>query len=232
MNMLRSLSIAAAACCLFVALPASAQDVPPPGIVVRGEAQKSVAPDTALIEAGVSNFAKSARAAAEATNLAMGKVLLELKNAGIDGKDIQTSQLSLQPQYADRPGPSEVTGYVAKNIVSVRVRDVAALAGILDRLMVAGANEVRGISFTVSNASKLLDEARTEAVADARRKAEIYARAAGLTLGAPLSIAEESGPSVMPMRKMAADLSAGAQVAPGEQTLNVSVTVNWGIKAQ
>uniref|UniRef100_E6VIZ7 SIMPL domain-containing protein n=1 Tax=Rhodopseudomonas palustris (strain DX-1) TaxID=652103 RepID=E6VIZ7_RHOPX len=231
MNMLRSLSIAAA-CCLIVALPARAQDAPPPGIVVRGEAQKSVAPDAALIEAGVSNFAKSARAAAEATNLAMGKVLLELKNAGIEAKDVQTSQLSLQPQYADRPGPSEVTGYVVKNIVSVRVRDIAAVAGILDRLVTAGANEVRGISFTVSNASKLLDEARTEAVADARRKAEIYARAAGLALGAPQSIAEDSGPGVMPMRKMAADFAAGAQVAPGEQTLNVSVTVNWGIKAQ
>ncbi|RED22950.1 hypothetical protein BJ123_13922 [Rhodopseudomonas thermotolerans] len=232
MNKLSPLTTAIAACCLLVALPARAQDAPPPGIVVHGEAQKSVAPDTARIEAGVSNFAKSARAAAEATNLAMGKVLLELKNAGVDAKDIQTSQISLQPQYADRPGPSEITGYVAKNIVSVRVRDIAAVAGILDRLMVAGANEVRGISFMVSDASKLLDEARTEAVADARRKAEIYARAAGLTLGAPLSIAEDSAPGVMPMRKMAADFAAGAQVAPGEQTLNVSVTVNWAIKAQ
>lgn len=223
---------AAVAVCLLVALPARAQDAPPPGIVVRGEAHKSVAPDIAGIEAGVSNFAKSARAAAEATNLAMGKVLLELKNAGIDPKDIQTSQLSLQPQYADRPGPTEITGYVAKNIVSVKVRDIAAVAGILDRLMTAGANEVRGISFGVSDSSKLLDEARTEAIADARRKAEVYARAAGLTLEAPLSIAEDSGPVVMPMRKMAADFAAGAQVAPGEQTLNVSVTVNWAFKAR
>jgi uncharacterized protein YggE len=230
MNKLHSLATAVAVCSLMLA-PARAQDAPPPGIVVRGEAQKSVAPDAARIEAGVSSFAKSARAAAEATNLAMGKVLLELKNAGVDAKDIQTSQSSLQPQYADRPGPREITGYVAKNIVSVRVRDIAAVAGIVDRLVVGGANEIHGLSFTVSDTSKLLDEARTEAFADARRKAEIYARAAGVTLGAPLSIAEDAVPGVFPMRKMAAGLAASAQISPGEETLNVSVTVNWGIKA-
>jgi len=225
--------VAALAVAAFAAAPAFAQEPPPPsGLIVRGEAQIAVAPDAARIEAGVSNFAKTARAAAEATNAAMGKVLLELKAAGIDAKDTQTSQLSLQPQYADRPGPSEVTGYVAKNVVTIRVRDIQAVANVVDRLVTAGANDIRGISFVVSNASKLLDEARGEAVADARRKAEIYARAAGVGLGAPLAITEEAGPSVMPMRKMAAGFAASAPVAPGEETLSVAVTVTWAIKPQ
>jgi uncharacterized protein YggE len=222
---------AALAVAAFATAPAFAQEPPPSGIVVHGEAQRSVAPDTARIEAGVSNFAKTARAASEANNVAMGKVLLELKNAGIDAKDTQTSQLSLQPQYADRPGPSEITGYVAKNVVTIRVRDIQAVASVVDRLVTAGANDVRGISFIVSNASKLLDDARSEAIADARRKAEIYARAAGVSLGAPLAIAEDSGPGVMPMRKMAAGFAASAPVAPGEETLGVAVTVTWAIKA-
>jgi uncharacterized protein YggE len=83
----------------------------------------------------------------------------------------------------------------------------------------------------VSQASKLLDEARDKAVADARRKAEIYAKAAGVTLGAPVSISEEGNPPPMPYRKMSAGLQAGAPVAQGEETLSVTVNVSWAIKA-
>jgi hypothetical protein len=220
------------------ALPAQAQPAPPPlqqqqpAITVIGEAQKSVAPDIAQIEAGVSNMAKTARAAAEANNNAMGKVLLELKGAGLDAKDYQTSRLSIQPQYAsNRPGPSEINGYLASNFVTVQVRDIARVAGLVDTLVVAGANEIRGISFRVANPSKVLDDIRAEAIADAKRKAEIYARAAGVTLGAPLAISEDASPGVAPMRKMATSFAAGAPVAAGEETLSMTVVVSWSIKA-
>ncbi|ABD05068.1 Protein of unknown function DUF541 [Rhodopseudomonas palustris HaA2] len=219
---------------LVVAAPASAQSAPPspPSITVTGEAQKSVAPDIAQIEAGVSNMAKTARAAAEANNVAMGKVLLELKNAGVDGKDTQTSRLSIQPQYAsNRSGPSEINGYLASNLVTVKVRDIARVAGLVDTLVTAGANEIRGIGFRVADPSKLLDDVRAEAIADARRKAEVYARAAGVTLGAPLLISEDTQQGIAPMRKMVAMQSAATPVAPGEETLSVSVTVSWAIKA-
>jgi uncharacterized protein YggE len=82
----------------------------------------------------------------------------------------------------------------------------------------------------VSQASKLLDEAREQAVADARRKAEIYAKAAGVTLGAPLSISEEGSPGPMPFSKMAAGMAVSAPVAQGEETLAVRVSVSWTIK--
>jgi uncharacterized protein len=225
-----SLALAVAAA-TWLAAPAMAQ-VPPPAISVTGEATVSVPPDQAQIDGGVTSDAKTAREASDANNAAMGKVLLALKGAGIDEKDYQTSRLSLQPQYApNRSGPSPVVGYRASNRVTVKLRDVAKVANIVDVLVGAGANELGGINFMVSQASKLLDDAREKAIADARRKAEIYAKAAGVALGEPLNISEEggSGPPVF-RSKMAAPMAAGAPVAQGEETLSVSVSVSWAIK--
>jgi uncharacterized protein YggE len=157
-------------------------------------------------------------------------VLLALKAAGIDGKDIQTSRLSLQPQSAPNHSTNAIVGYRASNQVTVRLRDVTKVASTIDLLVGAGANEIGGINFMVSQASKLLDDAREQAVADARRKAEIYAKAAGVTLGAPLSIAEEGAPAPVFRGKMAMAPMAATPVAQGEQTLSVNVSVSWAIK--
>ena len=215
----------------LLAAPALAQTVPPPAISVTGEATVSVPPDQAQIDGGVTSDAKTAREASDANNAAMGKVLLALKGAGIEEKDTQTSRLSLQPQYAqNRTGTSPITGYRASNRVTIRVRDVAKVANVIDVLVGAGANDIGGINFTVSQPSKHLDEAREKAVADARRKAEIFARAAGVTLGEPLSISEEGAPEPVFRGKLAAPMAAGAPVAQGEETLSVSVNVSWAIK--
>ena len=213
--------------------PALAQVIPPAAISVTGEATVSVPPDLAEVDGGVASEAKTAREASEANNAAMGKVLQALKGAGLDEKDFQTSRLSLQPQSApNRSGPSAIAGYRASNRVTIRVRDVTKVAGVIDTLVGAGANEIGGINFVVSQASKLLDEARERAVADARRKAEIYARAAGVTLGAPLSISEEGNSAPAPYRRMAAGMAASAPVAQGEERLAVTVSVSWAIKQQ
>ena len=213
--------------------PALAQVVPPAAISVTGEATVSVPPDLAQIDGGVTSEAKTAREASEANNAAMGKVLQALKGAGIEEKDIQTARLSLQPQSApNRSGPSAIAGYRASNRVTIRVRDVTKVASVIDTLVGAGANEIGGINFVVSQASKLLDEARERAVADARRKAEIYAKAAGVTLGAPLSISEEGNSAPAPYRRMAAGMAVSAPVAQGEETLQVTVSVSWAIKQQ
>lgn len=226
-----SLTGAALVAAALLATPAPAQTTPPAMISVTGEASISVPPDLAQIDGGISSDAKTAREASDANNAAMGKVLLALKAAGIEEKDVQTSRLSLQPQFApNRPGPSPVVGYRASNHVTVRVRDVTKIAGMIDTLVGAGANEIGGINFMVSQSSKLLDEAREKAVADARRKAEIFARAAGVTLGAPLSISEEGSPGPTPFRKMAGGMAASAPVAQGEETLSVTVSVSWAIK--
>jgi len=204
----------------------------PPTVTVNGEATISVPPDLAQIDSGVTTEAKTAREASEANNKAMGIVLLALKNSGIAEKDFQTSRLSLSPQSA--PGrnanaPFQITGYRASNRVTVTIRDIAKVADTIDVLVGAGANEISGISFMVSKASKLLDEARSEAIADARRKAEIYAKAANISLGAPLSISEESSPGPVSYRKMAAAM-ADTPVAQGQETLRVTVNVAYEIK--
>ena len=218
----------------LLAAPALAQTVPPAMISVSGEASVSAPPDLAQIDAGVTSQAKSAREASEANNAVMGKVLLALKAADIDQKDIQTSRLSLQPEYApNRPnGPPAIVSYRAGNRVTIRLHDVLKVANTIDMLVAAGATDIGGINFTVSNASKLLDDAREQAVADARRKAEIYARATGVTLGAPLSITEGGSPGPIPFyRRMAVGMAASpTPVAQGEETLEVNVSVSWSIK--
>jgi uncharacterized protein len=206
----------------------------PSAISVTGEASISVPPDLASVDAGVATDAKTAREASEADNTAMAKVLAALKAASIEAKDIQTSRLSLQPQYApNRSGPSPIVGYRASNRVTVRIRDVSKVAGVIDTLVGAGANDIGNVNFEVSQASKLLDDAREKAVADARRKAEIYAKAAGVTLGPPLSIAEGGPPQPIFRAKMLAPIAAAAPtpIAQGEETLSVSVSVTWAIKA-
>jgi uncharacterized protein YggE len=216
---------------MLLAAPVLAQTMPPAVISVTGEATVSVPPDLAQIDGGVTSEAKTAREATDANNAAMGKVLLALKGAGIDEKDFQTSRLSLQPQSApNRTGPAAIVGYRASNRVTIRLRDVAKVASVIDTLVAAGANDIGGINFMVSQASKLLDEAREQAIADARRKAEIYAKAAGVTLGAPLSISEEGNAAPVPYRRVAAGMAAPAPVAQGEETLAVTVSVSWAIK--
>jgi uncharacterized protein YggE len=226
--------LAAALACGLPGAPVAAQIVPPAAITVSGEAHISVPPDLAEVDGGVTSEAKTARDASEANNAAMGKVLQALKAAGIAEKDLQTSRLSLQPQSAPNRvsgGPMQIVGYRASNRVSIRLHDVSKVAGVIDTLVGAGANEIGGINFMVSEASKLLDQARTDAIADARRKAEIYAKAAGVTLGAPIDISEGGGGAApMPFRRMAVAVAAAAPVAQGEETLQVSVSVSWAIK--
>jgi len=232
------LAIALLATALLIPVaPSLAQTAPPPSISVSGEATIEVPPDQAQIEAGVTTEAATARDASEANNATMGKLLLALKAAEVDDKDIQTSRISLQPRYnqnQNQSKPAVIIGYRASNQVVVRLRDIAKVASSIDFLVAAGATEIGAINFMVSNASKRLDDARAEAVADARRKAEIYAKAAGVTIGAPLSISEIGAPSQpgLLMRRMALPMTAGTPVpvAQGEQTLQVTVSVAWAIK--
>jgi hypothetical protein len=216
-----------------VAAHAQTSTESPATIAVTGEARISVPPDLAQIDAGVISEAKTAREASDANNAAMGKVLLALKGANIDEKDCQTSRLSLQPQYsvAKTGSPATIVGYRASNRVTIRLHDVTKIADIVDTLVGAGANDIGGINFMVSQASKLLDEAREQAIVDARRKAEIYAKAAGVALGPPLSISEEGAAQPLSRDKVGGKMAmAPVAIAQGQETLSVSVSVTWAIK--
>jgi len=222
--------VAAAALIALAWTPAMADT---PSVSVSGEATISVAPDRAEITAGVTTQGKTAKQASEANNKAMGDVLLALKGSGVDQKDLQTSQLSLQPQFENRNsgGQQQIVGYRATNRVTVTLRDVGLVANTIDALVGAGANDIDGVSFSVSQTSKLLDDARTKAMDDAHRKAEIYAQAAGMTLGLPLGITEDGAAPPVILRKMAVRAAAApAPISPGEETLRVGVNVSYELK--
>jgi uncharacterized protein YggE len=195
-------------------------------VTVTGEATVAVAPDTAMIRLGVGTQEKTAREASEANARQMTAVLAAIKDTGVADRDIQTSRLSLQPQYdPNKSGTARLTGFQASNQVTVRIRDIDKLPAVLDRAITAGANEMSGIEFVVSEQSKLLDQARDEAIADARRKAELYAKAAGAKLGRVVSITEEG--SAPPPRPIQALRAGAVPIAPGEQTLKAIVTVSY-----
>ena len=195
-------------------------------VTVTGEASLSVAPDAAVIRIGVTSVGKTAKAASEINTKEMTAVLAAIKASGIAERDIQTSRLSLQPQYdPNKAGTARLLGFQVTNQLTVTIRDIGKLPELLDSAVGAGANEMSGIEFIVSKQSNLLDQARGEAIADARRKAELYAKAAGAKIGPVLAITEEGASPPHPVMKA---LRAGAvPIAPGEQTLRASVTVSY-----
>jgi uncharacterized protein len=195
-------------------------------VTVTGEATIAVAPDAAMIRIGVSSQDKTAREASDANARQMTAVLAAIKSSNIAERDIQTSRLSLQPQYdPNKSGTARLTGFQATNQVTIRIRDIGSLAAVLDSAISAGANEMSGIEFIVSDQSKLLDRARDDAIADARRKAELYAKAAGSRLGHVVAISEEG--STPPPRPMQALRAGAVPISPGEQTLRAAVTVSY-----
>src|SRR4051812_46583008 len=200
-----------------------------PRITVTGEANVMVAPDSAQVRTGVTSQGKTAREASEANNKTATALMAALRAAGIDDKDIQTTRLTLQPTYENyaNSGRGKINGFQASNQVTIKVREVAKLADILDRVVTAGATDIGGIDFVVSEQSKALDAVRADAYADARRKAEIYAKAAGITLGRVIGLSEENSsfePVPMVLRQAA---SAPPPVSPGEKTLRLTVTVSY-----
>lgn len=212
---------------LLAATPVAAQPSggSVPSVTVSGEASTSLPPDLAIVRGGVTSDGKTAREASAANAKTMSAVLAAVKAAGIAEKDLQTSSFSIQP-VRDREG-QRVTGFQASNRVTVQIRDLAKVSDVLDRMTEAGANTISGIEFAIASPSKTMDEVRGEAVADARRKAEIYARAAGASLGRAISISEEGAPSRPIVMRAAPKAAFATPVATGEEELRVSVTVSF-----
>jgi uncharacterized protein len=204
----------------------------PRRITVSGSAEVRAAPDLAMITAGVETQDGSAADALEANDAAMTEVLAALEGAGVAPSDVQTSQFDLSPvrsPQSDQTESPEIVAYAAINMVTVRLRDVGALGTVLDVLAEAGANRFYGIGFDIADEGAHLDAARGDAVADARRKAELYAEAAGVTLGPVLSITESGGYGPVAMRAQAMD-AEGAPVSAGEVVLSAGVEVVWEIE--
>ena len=215
-------------------IPAAAQPEPRT-IAMSGHGEVKATPDTATLTAGVSVQAASAAAALAADSTRMQVVIAALKKASIADKAIQTARFSVAPQYVYANGQApRLTGYQATNQVSVHVDDIGKVGTLLDALVGAGANEESSIAFSIAHPEPLLAEARAEAVADARTRAETYAKAAGVTLGPILSISENgiATPRPIVMRAMAA-VAAPASPPPieaGEESVSANVSIVWQIQ--
>jgi uncharacterized protein len=213
--------------------PAAAQAAPPRIITMTGHGEARVTPDTAMLSAGVSAQAPTATAALATNTTRMQAVMAALKKLGVPDKDIRTSNFSVSPQYANGNGEApRITGYQTNNQVEVRLEDVSKLGVTLDALVTAGANQMNGVSFSIRNDTELLAQARAAAVAEARLKAETFAKAAGVGVGPVLSIGESSNEVPRPMYRMQTAIVSAVRtpVALGEQSISADVTIIWEIK--
>lgn len=205
-------------------------------ISISGHGEARAVPDLANVSMGVTTQGTTAREALDANNKAMAALLETLKSAGIDAKDIATSNFTVGPRYdygQNNGQPPKVVGYEVSNIVTAVVRNAASLGDVLDKAVSSGSNTINSVSFSVSKPDPLLDQARREAVLDARRKAELYATTTGVELDDVLSISEGGSyqpPVPMVMKSMRADAAESVPMAQGEQTLGIDVNIVWGLK--
>lgn len=239
--MIRLALYATAAGLTLTTVSASAQETRPMMVPIDGTVLEISAdgtstriPDLAVIQAGVVTQAATAGDAMRQNSTRMATVLAALRRAGIAERDIQTSSVSLSPQYRYAQNePPVITGYQASNQVTVRFRDIAKSGTILDALVSQGANNISGPNLTIDKPEAALDEARTAAVATARARAELYAKAAGLRVDRILSISESSAMPVPPRPMMMARMEAASdatQVVAGESELTVSLSVRFVLK--
>ncbi len=244
---MKSLTLALALAALAIPFAAQAHDGSSGPVVAAGntllslsaEGRSNKTPDLAVFNAGVTSQGKTASEALAANSADMNKVVAALKKAGIADRDIQTSNLNLNPVYeqqrqmpngAIEPAQPKIIGYQVNNTVNVRQRNLAQFGRVLDTLVTAGANQINGPSFQMDDADAATDEARTEAMKKARARATLYAKAAGLKVVRILTISESGGyapqPQVMYARAAMADMSAApTPVAAGEVSMTSSVTV-------
>ncbi|HEX9947427.1 MAG TPA: SIMPL domain-containing protein [Allosphingosinicella sp.] len=204
-------------------------------VVTTGEVSR--VPDIARISAGVVTVAPTATAALAQNATQMASVRAALKRAGVADRDIQTSSINLNPDYRhDAQGSNpQIIGYRASNEVTVKFRDIAATGKILDALVAQGANQINGPMLAIDKPEAALDEARTRALANARGRAELYAKALGKRVGRILSISEAGAnyaPPIVMMRQSArgSAMADSTSVDPGEQTVAVSLSVSFELQ--
>jgi uncharacterized protein YggE len=193
-------------------------------------------PDIAIITAGVMTRAATARSALQQNATRMDRVIAALKRAGVEDRDIQTSNINLNPEYTYANNqPPKLNGYTASNQLTIRFRDIANSGTILDALVAEGANQINGPSLTIDKPELALDEARTRAAAAGRARAELYARTLGLRVARLVAVSESGGyaaPPPMPPMVMMAERAQAAdtKIVPGEQKLSVTLNMTYELQ--
>lgn len=226
---------------LAIASPAAAQQstinqtIAGTRLDVSATGEVTRVPDVAIVSAGVVSRSSTATGALQDTADRMQRVLAALKRAGVDDRDIQTSSVSLNPEYRYVENqPPQLTGYTASNNVTVRFRDIRNSGKILDVLVGQGANQISGPTLTVDKPEAALDEARAKAIAIGRARAELYARSLGLRVVRVVSVNESAGsypvPPPMPMYARADMAQAKTSIEPGEQKLQVNLAMTFELQ--
>jgi uncharacterized protein YggE len=193
-------------------------------------------PDVAVISAGVVSRSPTASAALRDTADRMAKVIAALKRSGVADRDIQTSSVNLNAEYRypENQAP-QLVGYTASNSVTVRFRDIASSGKIVDALVGQGANQISGPNLIVDKPQAALDEARAKAIAIGRARADLYARSLGMRVVRIVAVSENGGeyappPPAPPMPMMARMEAAPTRIEPGEQKLQVSVSMTFELQ--
>lgn len=211
--------------------PALAEGTATRSISVTGTGTVEAAPDMATLMIGVTSQDKTAAAALAANSTATEAVIARLTASGIEARDMQTSNLSINPNWTTNASSmSEISGYIASNMLTVRVRKLDTLGAVLDAAVTDGANTLNGLTFGLADPAPVMNEARKEAVADARAKAELLAAAAGVKLGRVISISDTVA-SAEPMPMFRAEASAKAvPIASGELGIAATVQIFYEIE--
>lgn len=215
-------------------------NTPFPRILVSGQGSVDIAPDMAILSLTVTRQADTARGALDANSSAIREVIAAMKAEGIEARDLQTSNFSIQPRYSRPPPkssgerePPQIIGYTVRNSLTVRVRDITIVGAVLDKSVTLGVNEGGNIRFTNADPSAAIEQARIKAVKQAIAKANTLATAAGVKTGKLLEISEQSfNPRPMSMagaQVSMARTSNSVPVAAGENTYKVMVNVSFAI---
>ena len=191
-------------------------------------------PDIAVISTGVVTKSATASGAISQAATRMARVRAALKTAGVEDRDIQTSNLSLNPDYRyDNNQPPKLVGYQASNTVTVRFRDIANSGKIIDALVAEGANQINGPTLTIDKPEAALDEARAQAIRIGRARAELYARAMGLRVVRVVAVSVSGGSypvPPMPVMMQARAEASNSKIDPGEQKLQVNLAMTFELQ--
>ena len=203
---------------------------------VSGEGKVTMLPDIAVISVGVTAQANTVTKVQQDLNTKINAMSAAIKKLGIDEKDIKTTYYNISPTYDYSASSQRITGYQANSNLTIKVRKIDTVNGVIDAATAAGANEVSGVHFDVDDKTKAENQAREAAVADAKSKAEAAAKAAGFKLGRVINYSEGGGSSPRPMmfdEAKSLPIAGGGeptQVEPGSSELSVSVTLSYEIQ--
>ncbi len=212
----------------------------PPGIAVSGSGSAFGEPDIAVLSLGVEAQATGVAEARSQAAEAMDAMLDALKEGGVASEDIQTTRFSVQPRYDFTERRQILVGFTVTNMVTAKIRNIDDTGDLIDAAIEAGGDlaRINNLRFTIDDPSALEDEARLEAMAEARSKAETLAQAAGVVLGAPRSISEDGGPVPIQFERIAFSDAAyatelvGTSIELGELEVRVNVQLVYGLELE